>query len=514
MNESRILILYCGGTLGMVRHPSQGYVPYPGFLTETLRSQSRFHDPEGNSIFSWSDTTERYQKWAEAYSRPSSGANTPNHASGSSLHNTNSDRNLSHPKTPEDLSTAFYPRVKVISSSPEGTFTKNAIQSKIDKDGRLEMILPTMVTPMADKKRIRFAVLEYDPLLDSSNIETKDWLRLAADIDLNYESFDAFVILHGTDTMSYTSSALSMLLENLGKPVVVTGAQVPLSELRNDAIENVLGALILAASHPIPEVTLFFSSTLYRGNRVSKLSNSTLDAFDSPNLAPLATAGISIQVNRQLVLKPRELQKFRAHDRMSQQVVLLRLFPGLQVETIANFFASPIQGVILHSFGAGNAPNKPELLEIFRKATFERDIVIVNISQCIRGEVSAIYQVGKQLQSVGVVAGGDMTPECALTKLSYLLAKPELSRDQIRSLMGKSLRGELTERHKDLTDENDAGRSLTPGAASSEGGQVRRLLQYILTQQGEASISVDEDIDDLAIAAERSFLPCECILKE
>ncbi|PWN38255.1 asparaginase-domain-containing protein [Meira miltonrushii] len=433
MNESRILILYCGGTLGMVRHPSQGYVPYPGFLTETLRSQSRFHDPEGNSIFSWSDTTERYQK--------------------------------------------------------------------------LEMILPTMITPMAEKKRIRFAVLEYDPLLDSSNIETKDWLRLAADIDLNYQSFDAFVILHGTDTMSYTSSALSMLLENLGKPVVVTGAQVPLSELRNDAIENILGALILAASHPIPEVTLFFSSTLYRGNRVSKLSNSTLDAFDSPNLAPLATAGISIQVNRQLVLKPRELQKFRVHDRMSQQVVLLRLFPGLQVETIANFFASPIQGVILHSFGAGNAPNKPELLEIFRKATFERDIVIVNISQCIRGEVSAIYQVGKQLQSVGVVAGGDMTPECALTKLSYLLAKPELTRDQIRTLMGKSLRGELTERHKDLTDENDAGRSLTPGAASSEGGQVRRLFQYILTQQGEASISVDEDIDDLAIAAERSFLP-------
>lgn len=502
MNESRILILYCGGTLGMVRHPSQGYVPYPGFLTETLRSQSRFHDPEGNSIFSWSDTTERYQKWAEAYSRPSSGTNTPNH------HDlTSSDKRSS----PENIGTAFYPRVKVLSSSPEGTFTKNAIQSKIDKDGRLEMILPTMVTPISEKKRIRFAVLEYDPLLDSSNIETKDWLRLAGDIDLNYESFDAFVILHGTDTMSYTSSALSMLLENLGKPVVVTGAQVPLSELRNDAIENVLGALILAASHPIPEVTLFFSSTLFRGNRVSKLSNASLDAFDSPNLAPLATAGISIQVNRQLVLKPRELQKFRVHDRMSQQVVLLRLFPGLQVETIASFFAAPIQGVILHSFGAGNAPNKPELLEIFRKATFERDIVIVNISQCIRGEVSAIYQVGKQLQSVGVVAGGDMTPECALTKLSYLLAKPELDRDQIRTLMGKSLRGELTERQKDLNDEEaDArGRSLTPGSATLQGGQVRRLLQYILTQQGQASISIDEDIDDLAIAAERSFLPCE-----
>ena len=149
----------------------------------------------------------------------------------------------------------------------------------------------------------------------------------------------------------------------------------------------------MASSHPIPEVSLFFSSTLFRGNRVSKLSNSSLHAFDSPNLPPLATAGITINVNQSLVLKPRLLQPFRAHDQMSQQVVLLRLFPGLQVETIANFFAAPIQGVVLHSFGAGNAPTKPELLEIFAKATKERDIVIVNISQCIRGEVSAIYQV-------------------------------------------------------------------------------------------------------------------------
>jgi lysophospholipase len=407
----------------------------------------------------------------------------------------------------------FCPPVKVYSSTSKGTFVKNAVsvQNSSHGTGVIELMLPTMITPMTGGRRTRYAVLEYDPLLDSSNIETKDWLRLAADISLNYKSFDAFVILHGTDTMSYTSSALSMLLENLGKPVIVTGAQVPLSELRNDAIENVLGALILASSNPIPEVTLFFSSTLFRGNRVSKLSNATLDAFDSPNLAPLARAGITIQVNQQLVLKPRQISPFRTHDKMSQQVVLLRLFPGLQVDTIANFFSSPIEGVVLHSFGAGNAPTKPELLEIFRKATYERGIVIVNISQCIRGEVSAIYQVGKQLQSVGVVPGADMTPECALTKLSYLLGKPELSRDQVRSLMSKSLRGELTERQTMDDDVHRAKRSISRGGGASEkeeeNGVVRRFLQDILLQEGSDGINFDDDLDDLTLAAERGLLP-------
>lgn len=288
-----------------------------------------------------------------------------------------------------------------------------------------------------------------------------------------------------------------MLLENLGKPVILTGAQVPLSELRNDAIENVLGALILASSHPIAEVTLFFASTLYRGNRVSKLSNASLNAFDSPNCAPLATAGISIEINDSLVRKPTHLLPFRAHNQMSQQVVLLRLFPGLQVETISNFFNSSIKGVILHSFGAGNAPTRPELLQVFEKATNEKNIVIVNISQCIRGEVSSIYEVGKKLESVGVVAGGDMTPESALTKLEYLLGKDDLSIQEVRTLMGKSLRGELTERRHVNQDVD-------------QGGSAKSLLQRIIVEQdGHHPIPVDENLDNLAIDAERVLLPCE-----
>lgn len=307
---------------------------------------------------------------------------------------------------------------------------------------------------------------------------------------------DAFIILHGTDTMSYTSSAISMLLENLGKPVILTGAQVPLSELRNDAIENVLGALILATSHPIPEVTLFFASILYRGNRVSKLSNSALNAFDSPNCPPLAKAGISIDVDESLIRRPTHLLPFRAHNKMSQQVVLLRLFPGLQVETMRNFFMAPIRGVILHSFGAGNAPTRPELLHVFEQAT-SNGIVIVNISQCIKGEVSSIYEVGKKLERVGVVAGGDMTPECALTKLEYLLGKEELSVEEIRTLMGKSLRGELTERR--AVEEKE-----------EQGSNARSILQRMIVEQdGYTAVLAEDNIDTLALDAERSLLPCE-----
>lgn len=440
--------------------------------------------------------------------------------------------------TGSSLSSHFQPfgkPTRVYSSSPDGIYTKSAVEHRISDDGkRLELMLPTMVTPYlgdGGKKRTRYAVLEYDPLLDSSNMETKDWLRLVADIDLNYQNFDAFIILHGTDTMSYTSSALSMLLENLGKPVVVTGAQVPLSELRNDAIENVLGALVVASTQPIAEVTLFFASTLYRGNRVSKLSNSALSAFDSPNMPPLARAGISIDVAWHLVRRPTRLAPFRAHDALSQDVVLLRLFPGLQSLTVRSFLeSSPIRGVVLHSYGAGNAPTRKDLLDVLREAA-ERGVVIVNISQCIQGEVSAIYEVGKTLEKVGVVAGADMTPEAALTKLSYLLAKKELGPDQIRRLMGTSLRGELTERTpvRDYGHDRTARRSSSSssGTATTErrrGKQVLGLLARILgSSHGGENFEEDEneeealhkikdeaDLDSLAVNAERGILPCMC----
>ncbi|CAO1614234.1 unnamed protein product [Sympodiomycopsis kandeliae] len=496
MAERSVLCLYAGGTLGMIKHDGSGYAPYPGFLTETLRTQARFHDPHADSIFSWSDTTERFKQWSEVYSQshpptrsasPAAGVDTADHHH-HHHHHPRQSHAIHSPSMASPTTSSYAPNsgppfsksVRVRSSDPKGTSTRNAVSKRLLDDETLEMQLPSLITPKSshNQQRVRYAVLEYDPLLDSSEMSLEDWTRMAKDIELNYSSFDAFVILHGTDTMSFTASAMSFLLENLGKTVIVTGAQVPLSELRNDAVENVLGALILASSFIIPEVCLFFASTLYRGNRSSKVSNNALAAFDSPNLPPLARVGIGIDVAWNLVERSKSAKSFRAHNKMSSEVALLRLFPGMPTSTIKSFLNSEISGLVIESFGAGNAPSRPDLLEAFRSAT-ERGVVIVNITQCLQGEVSAIYAVGKKLAAVGVVAGADMTPECTLTKLAYLLSKPEFSRSQVRELMGRSIRGELTSR--------------SPIAGSGAGrSNVSDLLARILQNPSEA----DQDDTD------------------
>ncbi|SNX82387.1 related to l-asparaginase [Melanopsichium pennsylvanicum] len=532
--EALVLCLYAGGTIGMVRKDaSSGFAPYPSFLTETLRSQSRFHDPNGDSIFSWSDSVDRYKAWSEAFTRPGSGASTPlntnnkdatspppsestlasallqvNGAASNKRRKTTTEFEPSTPLTPpiqahlENLyadhasrspsggqssgAPPFGHSVLVRSSAPKGTSTHHALSSQPSQDGKhLELQLPTLITPRggAHGKRVRYAVLEYDPLLDSSEMDIPDWIRLASDISLNYQHFDAFIVLHGTDTMAYTASALSMLLENLGKSVIVTGAQVPLSELRNDAIENVLGALMLAGSYIIPEVGLYFASTLYRGNRTSKVSNNALAAFDSPNMAPLARVGINIEVAWNLVERSRTLKSFRAHDSMSPNVAVLRLFPGLPTSTVKSFLSPPLEGVILESYGAGNAPSRQDLLDVF-KAASDRGLVIVNITQCVQGEVSAIYAVGKKLEAVGVVAGGDMTPECALAKLSYLLAKG-LQSQEIRQLMGRPLRGELTS-SRGASGHSCLPQQHTPAGVAPIKADVRTLLAHILHSPNKA----------------------------
>ncbi|KAN0061614.1 hypothetical protein ACQY0O_006462 [Thecaphora frezii] len=522
-DEALVLCLYAGGTIGMVRQDANsGFAPYPSFLTETLRSQSRFHDPGADSIFSWSDSVDRYKAWSEAYTRPASGTATPNKrkvphpgdaveqaalAIGQQLASkrpreqaegalspstqTHLDHLTADSSAAPDASHAGAPPfghpVLVRSSAPKGTSTHHALASRLSDDSScLELQIPTLITPRgANGKRVRYAVLEYDPLLDSSEMDIPDWIRMAADISLNYKHFDSFIVFHGTDTMAYTASALSMLLENLGKSVIVTGAQVPLSELRNDAIENVLGALMLAGSYIIPEVGLYFASTLYRGNRTSKVSNNALAAFDSPNMAPLARVGINIEVSWNLVERSTVLEPFRAHDRMSPNVALLRLFPGLPTSTVKTFLSPPLQGVVLESYGAGNAPSRPDLLEVFKEAS-DRGVIIVNITQCMQGEVSAIYAVGKKLEAVGVVAGGDMTPECALAKLSYLLGKPELKPNQVRELMGRPLRGELTlsrQTASSATAASTKGPEPSPGITKTD---VKTLLAHILQNPSKA----------------------------
>lgn len=508
-----MLAIYSGGTLGMV-NSSNGYSPSPGLVTETFRLQSRFHDPLGDSIFSWSDTHSRLQQWTATYgSTPPSRAQSPRRSGASS--NSSSSRDAS-PGPTAGLRSSLpatgppFSKPVTVRSSQKGVSTQYAVSQSTLPDGTLSLELPSLITPKSshNQQRIRYTVLEYDPLLDSSEMGLEDWLRMAKDIELNYANFDAFVILHGTDTMSFTASAMSFLLENLGKTVIVTGAQVPLSELRNDAVENVLGALILASTYIIPEVCLFFASTLYRGNRTSKVSNNALSAFDSPNLPPLARVGIGIDVAWNLVERSRSVRPFRAHDKMCSDVALLRLFPGMPTDTIKTFLSSNIQGLCIESFGAGNAPSRPDLLQAFQEAT-DRGVVIVNITQCLQGEVSAIYAVGKKLAAVGVVAGADLTPECALTKLAYLLSKPELSRQQVRELMGRSLRGELTARSPS-TGHAHLGRSSMsdllakilqkPSEPQDEGPNGDHLVGK--AAEGKA---VEREIAD----AERAVLPCE-----
>ncbi|KAK4053465.1 hypothetical protein OIV83_001632 [Microbotryomycetes sp. JL201] len=368
----------------------------------------RFHDPGQDSVFANSQSVAAYSAWSQnAASRASSGANTPA---------------IDRSPTP-------------IESDP------TALTVQTTEGPRL---LPSLVTPRtAQGKRIRYAIHEYEKLIDSSEVELRDWIRIATDIELNYQLYDGFVILHGTDTMAYSASALSFLLEDLGKTVILTGAQIPLSELFTDAIDNMLASLILAGHYAIPEVCVFFNNTLLRGNRSIKASSEELHAFSSPNLPPLATVGIGIDVRWTEVLRP-GLRAFRAHKKLSSRVATLRIFPGITGEHIRAFFkADDVRGVVLASYGAGNAPRKPELLQAFKEAT-DRGVVIVNVSQCTTGAVAPeVYETGRALLAVGISGGADMTVECALAKLSYLLSK-DLSALQIRRLLSQPLRGELT----------------------------------------------------------------------
>ena len=289
-----------------------------------------------------------------------------------------------------------------------------------------------------------FVVKEYEPLKDSANISPADWNAIGADIAAHYDGFDGFVILHGTDTMAYTASALSFMLDGLAKPVVLTGSQIPMCELRNDARNNLVTALILAGAGQIAEVCLYFNGLLLRGNRSTKVHAVGFDAFASPDYPPLGDIGIGIDIHRDRVRRPTGAP-FRLRRCRTGAVAALRVFPGITGDVIRNVSRPPLQGLVLECYGVGNAPcHDPDFLAALREAS-DRGVVIVDVTQCIRGSVDLTsYAAGSELAEAGVISGYDMTVEAALSKLLCLLGQ-DLTPAEVKREMQRDLRGELTE---------------------------------------------------------------------
>lgn len=289
-----------------------------------------------------------------------------------------------------------------------------------------------------------FVLHEYDTLIDSSDMVPADWQCIANDIQANYHQYDGFIILHGTDTMAYTASALSFMFENLAKPVIITGSQIPLAQLRSDGQANLLNALYIAANYAIAEVSLFFNNSLYRGNRARKVNANGFHAFDSPNFPSLLDAGIHIQPHVDIPALPTSCDDLTVADIQSQAVGMLTLYPGMSTELLANVLQQPVKALILLTYGVGNAPSDPALLGQLKLAR-EKEIIVVNCTQCMRGKVDMSgYANGKLVQQTQVVSGNDMTPEAALAKLHYVLSQKQLSFEQQRELMCTNLRGEMT----------------------------------------------------------------------
>ncbi len=290
-----------------------------------------------------------------------------------------------------------------------------------------------------------YTIHEYQPLLDSSNIMPDDWFEIAQDIATNHEGYDGFVVLHGTDTMAYTSSALAFMLEGLRKPVILTGAQIPLCELRSDGRENLITSMMMAANYPIPEVCLYFGNRLFRGCRSVKVHADSFDAFLSPNYPPLGEVGVDIEINWSLVRpQPEADSRLRIQRMQPPSVGALRLFPGISAQVLGNILQPPLQGLVLEAFGVGNGPDRDSDFLAALKSATDRGVVIVDCTQCLYGAVDLDdYATGAALARAGVISGYDMTTEAALAKLFYLFSAGYAA-EEVKAKMGEDLRGEVS----------------------------------------------------------------------
>ena len=285
--------------------------------------------------------------------------------------------------------------------------------------------------------------LECDPLLDSSLISVKQWNMMGDLIAGNYADYDGFVVLHGTDTMAYSASALSFMLENLDKPVIFTGSQIPLCENRSDGRDNLITSMIIAGSGKPSEVCIYFGGTLLRGNRATKYSAQGMRAFVSPNYPILAEAGISIQYN-EAAFRRSEGGKFACRTFADVPIGVIRVFPGIRFDLFESILTEKLKGVVIETFGSGNVPDdNGALIPMLQKAE-EKDIIIVVCSQCPQATVDmSAYEAGSTLRKAGAVSGRDMTSEAAVTKLYYLFNAYQDPK-QIKKLIEKDLRGELS----------------------------------------------------------------------
>lgn len=298
---------------------------------------------------------------------------------------------------------------------------------------------------------VQVEMLPFTPLIDSSDICPDNWIRMAAVIAENYRRYDGFVVLHGTDTMSYSASAMSFMLENLGKPVVFTGSQLPVGVLRSDAKENLLTAIEIAAAQDVkgkpmvPEVTIFFEDSLFRANRTTKKNAEHFEAFDSYNYPSLAKVGVHIQYRTNLIRYPDSNTPLFTHLYICTDVVILKLFPGINETVVRAVLNTPgLRGVVLETYGSGNAPSAQWLYQALKEAT-DKGIIIVNKTQCSMGSVDmGQYEVARNLLKAGVLSGYDITTEALLTKMMNLLGELKDNTEKVKQLLSRPLCGEMT----------------------------------------------------------------------